>query len=76
MSFYFSCKYRNLINALRKLGLIVTEGAKHTKAECSKNGQKTTVPRHPEIKREIVKSIGDFLLEKDFKEQEILDLLK
>lgn len=77
-SFYFPCKYTKLYRALKKLGLDLKEGRKHTKAECIRNGRKTTIPRHKnkDVKREIVKSICDFLLEKDIKEQEILELLK
>ena len=76
MSFYFPCKRKKLITALKKLGLDLKEGTRHTKAECIHNGHKTTIPRHKQIKREIVKSICEFLLEKDFQEQKILDLLK
>ena len=76
MSFNFPCKRKKLINALIKLGLQVEEGSKHTRAECIHNGRKTTIPRHKEIKREVVKSICDFVLEKDFKEENILKLLR
>ena len=54
----------------------IKEGSNHTKAECIHNGHKTTIPRHKIIKREVVKSICKFLLEKDYKEQEILKLLR
>ena len=75
MSFFFHCKYKKLINALKKLGLDVQEGSKHSRAECIHNGNKTTIPRHNNIKREVVKKICDFLLEKNYKEEEILKLL-
>ena len=65
-----------MILALRKLDLDIKEGSKHTKAECITNGHKTTIPRHLMIKREVVKSICDFLLEKEFEKQKILELLK
>ena len=76
MNFYFPCKWKKLINALKKLGLDLREGGNHTRAECVHNGRKTTIPRHNEIKSDIVKSIRDFLLEKDFKDEEIIKLLK
>ena len=76
MSFYFPCKRKKLILALEKLDLDIKEGSKHTKAECINNGHKTTIPRHTMIKREVVKSICDFLLEKEFEKQKILELLK
>lgn len=75
MPFFFPCKYKKLINALKKLGLDVQEGAKHSRAECVRNGNKTTIPRHNNIKREVVKKICNFLLEKNYKEEEILKLL-
>lgn len=76
MSFFFPCKYKNLIRALKKLGLDVKEGARHTRAECIYNGNKTTIPRHANIKREVVKKICDFLIEKNFKEEQINKYLK
>lgn len=71
MSLFFPCKYKKLINALKKFGFDIKQGAKHTKAECVHNGHKTTIPRHNKIKSEVVKSICDFLLEKEFEEKEI-----
>ena len=65
--------------ALKKLGLFVDEsGTRHTLAKCIDNGRKTTVPRHKskDIKPEIVKSIIDFLTEKEFKEEDIAKLLR
>lgn len=76
MSFFFPCKYKKVIRVLKSFGLVINEREKHTKAECVNNGKKTTIPRHTEVKREIVKSICDFLLEKDFKEEEILRKMK
>lgn len=76
MNFYFPCKRKVMISALRKLGLDIQERSKHIKAECQENGKKTTIPRKNDIKREITNSICKFLLEKDFKEQEILDLIE
>ena len=72
MSFFFPCKYKKLISALKKFGLDVQEKKKHTKAECVHNGRKTTIPRHNNVKREVVKKICDFLLEKEIKENDIL----
>lgn len=76
MDFFFPCKRKKMLNALAKLRFHIKEKAKHTKAECTKNGKKTTIPRHTEIKRETVKNICDFLLKKDFKKEEILKNLK
>jgi len=76
MSFFFPCKYKKVIGVLKSFGLVINERKKHAKAECVTNGKKTTIPRHTEVKREIVKSICDFLLEKDFKEEEILRKMK
>ncbi len=76
MSFFLSCKRKKLIRALEKLGLNLEEGSNHTKAECIPNSRKTTIPRHKIIKREIVKSICDFLIEKNYDKQKILELLK
>ena len=76
MSLFFPCKYKKLINLLKALGLDVKEGARHTRAECIHNGHKTTIPRHKDVKREVVKTICDFLLEKEFDEKEIEKKLK
>ncbi len=74
--FYFPCKRKKLVKALKKLGLSLESGAKHDLAKCIPNGKKTTIPRHAEIKREIVDSIASFLLDKDFERQQLLDLLR
>jgi len=58
------------------LGLFIERGAKYDLAQCIFNGQKTTIPRHNEIKREIVESIALFLLDKDFGKGKLLNLLK
>ena len=65
-----------MLNGLRKLGLDIREGGKHTKAECQENGKRTTIPRQNDIKREITDSICKFLLAKDFEEEKILSVLK
>jgi len=69
--FYFPCKYTRVIRALKKLGLNIKEGKKHTTAECIHNGRKTTVPRHKkkDIKSEVMDEIGNFLLDKFQKEK-------
>ncbi len=74
--FFFRCKRRKLIKALKKLGLLIKQGSKHDLAECVDNGGKTTIPRHREIKSEVVKSIADFLLDKEFDKQKLQDLLQ
>lgn len=74
--FYFLCKRKKLIRVLNKLGLSIECGAKHDLAKCINNGSKTTIPRHKEIKREIIESIATFLLNKDFEKEKLLDLLK
>ena len=74
--FYFPCKRKKIVKALKKLGLSLERGAKHDLAKCVDNGKKTTIPRHTEIKREIVDSIASFLLDKDFERQQLLDLLR
>ncbi len=74
--FYFPCKEKKVIKALKKLGLSIEKGAKHNFAKCIPNGKKTTIPRHKEIKREIIDSIASFLLDKDFERQKLLDLLR
>lgn len=74
--FSFPCKRKKLIKALRKLGLVVENGSKHDLAKCIHNGGKTTIPRHNEIKREIVNSIADFLLDKKFEKEKLLNLLR
>ncbi|MCL5261923.1 MAG: hypothetical protein M1586_01300, partial [Patescibacteria group bacterium] len=60
--FSFPCKSKKLIKALGKLGFVVEHGAKHDLAKCVHNGHKTTIPRHVEVKREIVQNIAEFLL--------------
>lgn len=75
-NFYFPCRRKKIIGALRKLGLTIERGAKHDLAKCIPNGKRTTIPRHSEIKREIVDSIASFLLDKDFERQKLLDLLR
>lgn len=67
---------KKVIRALKKLGFSIENGAKHDLAKCILNGKKTTIPRHSEIKREIVNSIPSFLLDKDFERQKLLDLLR
>lgn len=74
--FYFPAKRNKIIKALKKLGLIIINGNKHDLAECVNNGKKTTVPRHKDIKSEIVNSIANFLLDKDFEREKLLKLLK
>lgn len=74
--FYFPCKKSKMMKALKKLGLSVENGSKHDLTKCIKNGGKTTIPRHKEIKREIVESIADFLLDKDFDRKKLLELLR
>ncbi|MEK7067176.1 MAG: type II toxin-antitoxin system HicA family toxin [Patescibacteria group bacterium] len=74
--FYFPCKRKKLLKALKKLGLSLENGSKHDLAKCIHNGKKTTIPRHKEIKREIVDSIASFLLDKDFERKKLLDLLR
>ncbi|OGK09271.1 hypothetical protein A2767_03345 [Candidatus Roizmanbacteria bacterium RIFCSPHIGHO2_01_FULL_35_10] len=74
--FYFPCKRKKLIRALKKLGLSIKHGAKHDLVQCINNGGKTTIPRHKEIKREIIESIASFLLDKDFEKKKLIDLLR
>lgn len=74
--FFFPCKRKKLIKALTKLSLSITHGSKHDLAECVSNGGKTTIPRHKEIKREIVESIVGFLLDKDFNKEKLSELLR
>ena len=74
--FYFPCKRKKLMGALKKLGLSIERGAKHDLAKCIDNGSKTTIPRHKEIKREIIESVSSFLLDKNFEKEKLLDLLK
>lgn len=74
--FYRPCKTKKLIKALQKLGLKLTQGKKHTRAECVENGRQTTIPRHRNLKREIVYSITKFLIEKDFDKAELKRFLK
>ena len=75
-NFYFPCKRKKLVNALKKLGFCIEDGAKHGLAKCISNGKKTTIPRHKEIKREIVNSIASFLLDKDIEREQLLSLLR
>ncbi len=75
-NFSFSCKRKKLVKALRKLGLVIENGSKHDLAKCIHNGSKTTIPRHNEIKRETVKSITDFLLDKEVEKEKLLNLLR
>lgn len=74
--FYRPCKTKKLIKVLKKLGLKLTEGKRHTRAECVNNRKQTTIPRHRDIKREIVNSICNFLIEKDFDRNILRKLLK
>ena len=76
MSIFSSCEYKKLVNALKRFGLELSDDSNHACAKCLKNGHKTTIPRHTNIKREIVKSICDFLIEKEIPENEILKRLK
>ncbi len=74
--FYFPCKRKKILKALKKLGLLIENGAKHDLAQCVHNGKKTTIPRHNEIKREIVESIASFLLDKNFEKEKLLELIR
>ena len=76
MGFLFPAKRNKLISALKRFGLSVFEGGNHTCAKCIINGQKTTIPRHNDIKREVVDKICKFLLKKNFKEEEIIKFIK
>jgi len=57
------------------MGFPVTHDSKHDRAECVDNGQKTTIPRHTNIKREIVDSIAKFLIDKKADKDELLELI-
>jgi len=74
--FYFPCKRKKVVRALKKLGLFIKRVTKHDLAQCVSNGKKTTIPRHKEIKREIIESIALFLLDKGFEKEKLLDLLR
>lgn len=74
--FYFPAKRKKILRALKKLGLLIEKGSKHDLAQCIHNGKKTTIPRHREIKREIVDNIATFLLDKNFGKEKLLGLLK
>ena len=78
MNRYFPCKYRVMIRALKKLGISIKQGKKHALGICDHNGRKTTIPRphKRDIAPEVVKSIIDFLLEKEFEEEKIIKLLR
>ena len=78
MNKYFPCKYRVIIKALKKLGISVKEGPKHTLGICVHNGRKVTIPRphKKDLIKEVVKNTIDFLLEKEFEEEKIIKLLK
>ena len=75
MNKYFPCKHRIIVRALKKLGISITEGKNHTLGTCVHNGRKTTIPRphKKDIVPETVKSIIDFLLEKEFEEERIIN---
>jgi len=75
-NFYFPCKRKKLLKALEKLGLSIINARRHDLAECIFNGGRTTIPRHKEVKREIVSSIAKFLLDKDFDKRKLRDLLR
>ena len=74
--FYFPCKRKKIIKTLKKLGFPVERGSKHDLALCIPNGKKTTIPRHNEIKREIVESIAEFFLDKNIEREKLLKLLR
>jgi hypothetical protein len=74
--FYFSAKRKKILQALRRLGLTIERGSKHDLASCVHNGKKTTIPRHSDIKREIVDSIASFLLDKNFERERLIKLLR
>jgi len=77
MSEFFVSRDRKLvIGALRKLGLSLKDGSRHTKAECISNKNKTTIPRHSKIKREIVNSVCDFLIKKNYDKEKLKNFLK
>lgn len=59
-----------------KIGFRIEKGLKHDLALCIQNGKKTTIPRHNEIKREIVDSIAEFILDKNIEKEKLLKLLK
>lgn len=74
-NFYFTCKRKKVINALKKLDFALKEGKNHTKAKCINNGKQTTIPRHKIIKSEIVNSICKFLVEKKHDKKILEELL-
>jgi predicted RNA binding protein YcfA (HicA-like mRNA interferase family) len=76
--FYFPCKYRRVVKALKKMGLDIKEQRNHTKAECIHNGKKTTIPRHMnrDVKSEIMNNIGNFIIEKDLDREKFKKLLR
>jgi len=76
MSFFFPGKYDKIISALKRFGLSISEGCNHSCAKCIENGKKITIPRHNDVKSEVVNNICKFLLKKDFKEEEILRFIR
>ena len=76
MSFFFPGKHNKIVNALKRFGFSISEGGSHSCAKCIENGKKTTIPRHNNVKSEVVNNICKFLLEKEFKKEEILKFIK
>ena len=76
MSFFFPGKHNKIVNALKRFGFSISEGGSHSCAKCIENGKKTTIPRHNDVKSEVVNNICKFLLEKEFKKEEILKFIK
>jgi len=76
VSFFFPGKYDKIISALKRFGLSISEGGNHSCTKCIENGKKTTIPRHNNVKSEVVNNICKFLLEKEFKKEEILKSMK
>ena len=76
MSFFFPGKHNKIVNALKRFGFSISEGGSHSCAKCIENGKKTTIPRHNDVKSEVVNNICKFLLEKEFKKEEISKFIK
>jgi len=76
MSFFFPGEHDKIISALKRFGFSISEGGSHSCAKCIENGKKTTIPRHNDVKSEVVNNICKFLLEKEFKKEEISKFIK
>lgn len=71
MQFNSDIKRKKIIKLIKRLGLEIKEGAKHTKATCIHNNKITLIPRHNFIKKSTANEILEQLKKMGFNDDDV-----